>query len=319
MKVEILLSTYNGEKYLREQLDSLLAQECIDDIKISVRDDGSTDGTRDILQEYAVRHSIAVTWGVNAGVNAGMMELLKNTDKGSRFFAFCDQDDVWAPGKIKAAVAALSARPESVPLLWGCMEEMTDERLNPISMMPVPRYAGDFFNAVIQNQMAGHTQVFNRALRELLLRVPAEKMQMYDWVAYALASAFGEVIFDGRCFGKYRQHGRNAVGYELNALAQIPRRLKRMRAGALRQTAGQMAAVYENFSDSLLECYQKELARFFESRSCLAKRFAYACTTKLKRSTRLESLQFRALYLLGFIVCSGNSQIHLKQVIKWII
>jgi len=295
--VEILLSAYNGERYLREQLDSLLALDGIEKIKISARDDGSSDGTCDILREYAEKHAVNITLGEHIGLNASMMALLENAD--CRFFAFCDQDDVWGPGKITAAVAALSAGPETMPRLWGCMEELTGADLKKISMMPVPRYLGDFYNAIVQNKLAGHTQVFNRALRDLLLQAPPGAMYLYDWFNYILASSFGEVIFERQCHGQYRQHGDNAVGYELNPFLQIPRRLKRLRTGVFKQISKQMLCFNEHFGAKLAAPYKTELARFLNSRKHFFTRFLYICKTKIKRDTRFESLQFRVLYLLG--------------------
>jgi rhamnosyltransferase len=166
-------------------------------------------------------------------------------------------------------------------------------------MMPAPKYLGDFYNAIIQNKLAGHTQVFNAALRNLLLEVPADKMYMYDWMAYILASAFGKVIFETRCLGKYRQHGNNAVGYELSPLAQIPRRLKRLKTGAFKLIALQISYFYEIFGARLDEASKKELKRLLGGLSSFPKRLNYALTTKVKRNTRFESLQFRALYVLG--------------------
>ena len=298
-KVEILLSTYNGEKYLKEQLNSLLTQECIENIKISIRDDGSTDGTCDILRSYEEKYHLNITYGTNLGVNFSMTELLKNADNDFDYFAFCDQDDVWDTGKILAAVLALDGLPEEDPLLWGCMEMLTDESLCAISLMPVPKYLGNFYNAIIQNKLAGHTQVFNRALRNILLKVPPEKMYLYDWVTYILASAFGKVLFDTNCLGLYRQHGKNVVGYELNAIAQIPRRFKRLTNGAFKQISTQMQYVYELFEDDLNTQYKNELNIFLKSRRNFIKRILYICNTKIKRNTRFESIQFRILYLLG--------------------
>ena len=74
-KIQILLSTYNGEHFLREQLDSFLRLEGFDNVAVLIRDDGSTDSTRDILREYSEKHGFEVILGDNVGLNASMMEL----------------------------------------------------------------------------------------------------------------------------------------------------------------------------------------------------------------------------------------------------
>ena len=92
-KIEILLSTYNGEKYLREQLDSFISLENYSDVKVLIRDDGSTDSTRAILEEYRIQHGFEVILGDNIGLNASMHLLMLAADRECEYFAFSDQDD----------------------------------------------------------------------------------------------------------------------------------------------------------------------------------------------------------------------------------
>ena len=294
---EILMSTYNGEKFLREQLDSILAQTAR--VKLSVRDDGSSDGTCCILKEYENKYGVGVVYGSNIGVNASMMELLKNADPSCEYYAFSDQDDVWAANKIELAEKWLGSVDSGISALWGCMEELVNEDLKMISKMPEPRYLGDFYAAMIQNRMGGHTQVFNKALRDKLLRVPPGKMYVYDWVAYILASMFGTVCFERTVCGKYRQHRDNAIGYELSELAQIPRRLKRLFSGAFGRIAFQMDSIDEIFRGEMKSKHKKELGRFLAANRSFSKRIGYAFTTRFKRDNWLESLEFRLLYAAG--------------------
>ena len=325
--VEILISTFNGEKYLKEQLNSCLAQEGNFNIKITVRDDGSTDETCHILKQYEEEFHINVIYGQNIGLNASMMELIKLSEEHFDYFAFCDQDDVWENFKIEEAVKCLceidkadkvaahssgdSQSPleicflanKKTPLLWSCMEELTDENLNSYSLMPYPKYLGNFYNAVIQNKTAGHTQVFNKTLRDMYMHYPPDKMYVYDWVLYMLACALGEVYFCDKPCGKYRQHGKNTIGYELGPIAQIPRRLKRLLNGDFRHITTQMAYFYETYGNKIKEEHKSEMERFLNSRKNIFTRVYYALTTKIKRNTSFESLQFRVLYILGVFNC----------------
>ena len=101
------MSTYNGEKYLREQIDSILNQD-YPEISLLIRDDGSTDGTVDILKEYAQKYrDIDYYVGENLGVQNSFFDLMKRADKRAYYYAFADQDDVWLPGKIKRAIELL--------------------------------------------------------------------------------------------------------------------------------------------------------------------------------------------------------------------
>jgi glycosyltransferase involved in cell wall biosynthesis len=102
-KIQILLSTYNGEKYLREQLDSFLKLVGSENIKILVRDDGSTDSTLGILDEYSKEYGFKIVKGKNIGVNASLYELFNDCDMSCDYFAISDQDDVWLPYKFELA------------------------------------------------------------------------------------------------------------------------------------------------------------------------------------------------------------------------
>jgi glycosyltransferase involved in cell wall biosynthesis len=299
ISVEIMLSTFNGEKYLRQQMDSLLSQKGDFNLKISVRDDGSRDGTVDILREYEKTHGINLTCGQNIGVNAAMLELVKNSEKDFDYFAFSDQDDVWEDFKISEAITALSSCEGETPALFSCMEVLTDENLIPYETMPRPKYYGDFYNAIIQNKAAGHTQVFNGALRDMFKRYPPEKMYVYNWVNYIIASEFGRVFFSEKICGKYRQHTSNALGYSTNPLAMIPLRLKRLFKGDFNYATRQLKYINEVYGPALTREHKKELARFLSCRKKFWKRLFYALTAKVKRNTVFESFQFRALYFLG--------------------
>ena len=129
--IQIFLSTYNGEKYLRQQLDSFVALSDFDRIKVLVRDDGSTDGTREILKEYEEKHGFEIILGENIGLNASMHELVLASDPECRFFAFSDQDDVWLENKICRAVEHLAPFAESdIPVLYAASSTLVDNEMN---------------------------------------------------------------------------------------------------------------------------------------------------------------------------------------------
>ena len=111
--IQVLLSTYNGARYLREQLDSLLSQENVD-IKILVRDDGSTDDTIKILNEYQNRGLLAWYTGPNMRPAKSFLNLLIQSPE-SEVYAFCDQDDVWKPEKMYMAVCQLKTVSTDIP------------------------------------------------------------------------------------------------------------------------------------------------------------------------------------------------------------
>ena len=127
-KVQILMSTYNGEDYIREQLDSILAQS-YPDVDILIRDDGSKDDTFVILKEYEERHSnIKAFQGENLGINKSFFELLKKSQ--GDYIGFCDQDDYWLPEKIEKAVQQLERM--TGPALYCGAKTLVNENLEKL-------------------------------------------------------------------------------------------------------------------------------------------------------------------------------------------
>jgi rhamnosyltransferase len=133
----VLLSTYNGEKYLKELLDSVLNQNCEDKIKVSifVRDDGSSDNTTNILKEYEQNGKIILFGhgGCNLGFAKSFSSLLANAPL-SDYYAFCDQDDIWLPDKLISAVERLEKEDNNeIPLLYSTNLIVVDKDLNEIT------------------------------------------------------------------------------------------------------------------------------------------------------------------------------------------
>lgn len=136
-QVNIIMSTYNGEKYLREQLNTAL-QQTYDNIQIFVRDDGSTDGTMRILWEYEQKAGIHVLEGKNLGFAGSFMEMLHIASEGD-YWAFCDQDDLWFSNKVALAVELLDGQEQDIPLLYYSLSEMIDEHGNGLGIQKPPK------------------------------------------------------------------------------------------------------------------------------------------------------------------------------------
>lgn len=181
--VQVLLSTYNGETYLKQQLDSILNQKNVA-VKLFVRDDGSSDGTVDILRAYAALHdNICYLCGENCGVVASFFRLFELSDPDVDFYALSDQDDVWDEDKLSIACQKLEQMRKSkspkkkkndsqirtfaTPLLYCCDAWNTDDALNllPESMQTAGKeLVPDFRNALIENIARGASIVFNQHL-----------------------------------------------------------------------------------------------------------------------------------------------------------
>ncbi len=211
--VRVLLAVYNGAAYLRPQLDSILRQQGVT-VSVLVRDDGSCDGSMEILQEYARRYqNITVYTGGQKGAAGSFFDLMQHTDLQSRYYAFADQDDVWHPKKLWYAVAMLEKQPLAQPLLYSadviCTSADLKSRWKETCRI---RRGTSFGNALLENICRGCTQVFNRELLLLVREHPPGSGRMHDWWMYLTAACFGTVVYDKKAYVLYRQHENNAIG-----------------------------------------------------------------------------------------------------------
>lgn len=213
-EVTILLATYQGERHLPAQLDSIAAQRGVE-WNLLWRDDGSTDGTVALLEAFAA--STGRAYRLNApsgrlGPAGSFMALLRAAGE-AEFAAFCDQDDVWLPDKLARATAWLRARPRTEPAAYCARQRLVDAGLAPIGLSALPRRPPGFANALVQNIATGCTMVLNAAARRLAAATPLPRDSMHDWWGYLLVTGCGgRLLVDPEPAVLYRQHGGNAIG-----------------------------------------------------------------------------------------------------------
>ncbi len=297
-RIQILLSTYNGEKYLREQLDSFAALENFAEVKVLIRDDGSRDGTRSLLKEYRERYGFEVIYGENVGLNASMHRLLCAADGRCDYFAYADQDDKWLPDKLSRAIAALDERESGAPLLYSARSTLTDESLSPIGKTLFPRREPSFYNAMIQNVCPGHSQVFNRALLEILRRHLAPHTYVIDHWIWLCATAFGTFLLDPEPTTLYRQHGHNVIGYGASRAELLRNRFRQVFRDVPRKHAAQLSDFLAFFGGEMPEAYRKEAERFLGAKGFFG-RLRYLFRRRVFRQGVFENACFGFVYLLG--------------------
>ena len=210
-KVQILLSTYNGEKYLNEQIESIQKQKGAE-INILVRDDGSTDSTTHMLSKWQEDGVLEWYKGENIGPARSFMNLLREAPKAD-YYAFCDQDDVWDENKILIAIENLDKTKKKVPALYFSRTQVVDQNLLPIKGINYPQRVYTFGNALIKNNCTGCTMVFNKNMLDIAIMYEPSFIAMHDYWIYLLClSIEGNVIYDVNTYIKYRQHSNNVVG-----------------------------------------------------------------------------------------------------------
>ncbi len=298
-KVQILLSTYNGEKFLRQQLDSYLSMEDFECCCVLIRDDGSIDNTINILKDYEKYNNFKIVYGENWGVSKSYQWLIQNSNPTCSYFALSDQDDIWLPDKIKKALNQLERLPQEKAILFASSSQITDEELNPIGRTITPNRGVSFYNAVIQNILPGHTQVFNLELRNYLCDCGFEEAVAVDWWIYLVASALGTIVFEPSFTVLHRQHGNNTVGYQRRAWNMLRRRLHYILEGKGNAISIQARAFYLLFGDIIPEEYARELKNFLEGTKNIKTRFNYMRNAYIYRQEKHDDWKFWLLYLLG--------------------
>ncbi|NUU74887.1 glycosyltransferase family 2 protein [Paenibacillus xylanilyticus] len=303
-----MMSTYNGERYINEQVDSLIAQVQVE-TQIYIRDDGSTDGTMEKLRPYAEAYPdrIHIRSEHNLGVIRSFFELMRSSPPMFDYYAFCDQDDVWEQDKLIRAITLLQTKNAAIPLLYCSSTQMVDQHLTPIGVWPkVPQKPLTLHNALVENSCVGCTMVMNDiTFNQIRGSLPSElnELIMHDWWIYLYVCTFGEVIFDEHLTIMYRQHQGNVLGGSRDGLIQKWRkRLDRFMNGnnhyILSRQARQFLTMYEDRLTNkqieeikgLLHILQKNAVR----------RTLYACKTPFHRQSFLDDV------VLKFVIIAGK-------------
>lgn len=202
-KVNVLMSTYNGEAYIEEQMASILKQD-YPNIEIYIRDDGSTDGTCRYLKKYEGVENVHIQYGDNIGFLLSFQKLLREAEGGD-YWAFSDQDDIWYEDKVSRAVDWMEGKGESKPLLYQCSYYIVDEQLDKKGLYAPVIKEYDLKRGVTENIFSGFASMINGKLRMLMLRGNWENIQYHDCWMTLIALGFGECYFDRYIGAEHRR------------------------------------------------------------------------------------------------------------------
>lgn len=214
MKIQVLMSSYNGEKYIEEQIESILNQEGVE-LSLLIRDDGSKDGTRRILEQVQKNDTrVKCVFEENIGVKKSFLKLVQMADPSADYYAFSDQDDIWLNEKMAVAVSMLQKENPDNPLIYGSsvslyIDGQTTGRRFVCQQLDLGRF-------LIKNYYPGCTMVFNRKMKNLVEAVDYDSLQpnpLHDhWLNLICTACGGKVVMDPEPHMLYRQHGGNEVG-----------------------------------------------------------------------------------------------------------
>lgn len=276
LSIDILLGTYNGEKYLPELLASIERQS-YNDWKLIVRDDCSKDDTEKIIlsfqRKYPEKVRIINNEGKNLGACKNFLKLLEFSE--NDYIFFCDQDDVWLPEKVEIMVTTAKKIEKDMPHVPFLIHHdlvVVDENLNNISnsfwkyQFIKPDFCKTLPRLLVTNSVTGCATLINKRLRDLIIPAP-EGVIMHDWWIALVASAFGRIFWIPDRLVLYRQHGKNDVGAKAWNLSYIIRK-------AL--SFYEREALLKGFRDTVMQAkiflnrYQDELS---ESKRLILKKY----------------------------------------------
>lgn len=293
-RIAILLSTYNGERFLEEQLNSLIAQSH-SNWTIYASDDGSTDATLAILEKYQTKlgtDRLVILAGPRQGFAKNFLSMVKNTSIQAEYFAFCDQDDIWLPERLSTAIATLQSIPSNLPALFCSRTRLINEEGCPIGLSPLFSKPTSFKNAIVQSIAGGNTMLFNHRARELLANTRTEQTIIsHDWWLYMLVSGCGgHVHYSPRPLVDYRQHGNNLIGSNSSLRDRMVRIVKIFK-GTFREWNESNLVGLSTFKEHLTPESLRAFVQFQECRhTSLLRRLALISSSGLYRQTAAGQL-----------------------------
>lgn len=279
-KICILMSSYNGENYITQQLDSIFLQNDVE-ILLCIRDDGSTDNTVKIIKnrkEYQTR--IILLEEANVGLTKSFYKLMRYAKQritDIEYFAFSDQDDVWLPDKLKVAIKNLKKFDNQFPNLYYSNLKVVDNSLNYL----YERFSKGYVKNTKQQIMAeictlGCTCVFNKQALDEMCKLTDEELDYHDnWILW-VCTFLGNSYYDENSYILYRQHGDNSSGTVKKGIKYIKFQISRLKK------IKEMAPCYEEKAKLMLKYYSNELGEEDRNNMKMLTTYRYDFRVKLR-------------------------------------
>lgn len=270
-KVEVLMSSYNGAKYIKEQIDSILNQEnCA--VNILVRDDGSQDETPTILESLANKGLLTWYQGENIKPAKSFLNLIVKA-KEADFYAFADQDDYWLADKLESACSKIGLTDK--PTLYFSQTQLVNKNLSKIDT-PILHPLLTQGESLVYAFATGCTMVFNKALRNILIsNIPQDMPMLHDFWTYITAQAVGaNIIFDKTPHILYRQHGDNAIGLGESRVKEWRLRIKRVFLIHKPERSNNARILLDTFQNRMTKDSLKRTRLFVKAKTSLLKRIS---------------------------------------------
>ncbi len=294
----ILLSTYNGERFLSEYLASL-SQQSFDRIVLYIRDDCSTDGTKSLLERTKFRFPIIpVPGGRRLGPARSFLTLMEAASGRHGSYHFADQDDIWLPERVRTAHDAVTSRIS--PMLFHAPPQPVNVGGDPIGAQPTAKVPS-FANALVENCVVGCTSAMNDSAAKLVIQGAPRRVAMHDWWSYLVVSSFGEIQTGPRPEVLYRQHGGNLVGANFGLSTRITGKIARLCRRGLRAppVMEQLAEFLRIHGNSLRSDHRSTVASIIACQHSLHHRVKVAMRPPFHRHSPIDQVLLRLALVLG--------------------
>lgn len=295
--VLVLMSTYNGEKYIYEQLESIKKQININ-VDLIIRDDGSIDNTKYLINKFISENiypQISLFEGENIGFVKSFFELAKISYSSERkydFYAFSDQDDYWLENKIEEAVLSLEKLKLNKPSLYFCQPQRVDEYLNPLPTKGLSLF-NSFGESLILHCATGCTEVFNYELIKVVVMSLKRFPSMHDSYFHQVCLAIGgEVVFDKRSFILYRQHSNNVIGGKEKFFNQWKRRYEQFYYKRANERSKNAELLLFNLSTKILSNNISHIKQIIEYKNSFSAKFKLLTNKEIRSKSLSHNINF---------------------------
>jgi glycosyltransferase involved in cell wall biosynthesis len=292
----ILLSTFNGDRFLRAMLDSVASQIGVTPV-LYWRDDGSTDSTAEIILSYrASIDLIQVLGSERLGPCSSFLSLLREAAPHHTSFHFADQDDVWELGKVAHARNVVTQR--ETPTLFHCRQKLIDCGNRPLMLSRLSG-PGSFQNALCENIAVGCTVAFNQSAALLVAKENPKHALMHDWWAYLVVSAVGRIEYDNYPWVQYRQHSQNVVGGSQGVFKDWYKRVRRhiSRPSNAPTRIGQLSDLLDIHGEILTYEQRSQVERLLAGKTSLSQRLKNCVVPPATRQSWVDQLLLRGILL----------------------
>ena len=300
--VLVLMSTFNGERFIDEQLISLLNQKNIK-LNILIRDDGSSDRTVSLLKKYKKKHpSIKLILGNNIGAKFSFLDLIHEALKLNMkydYYAFCDQDDYWKQEKLITAVNKLNRLDNNTPNLYIGQTQLVDSNLNYLKTKSL-KINLTFEESLMIYCATGCTMVFNLKLLQKIGKKYPSYFVMHDtWVYQVCLALGGKVIFDNIPQILYRQHNNNVFGGKKNFIEVFKARVIRIFVKSDNERYNSAIALLNDFNDELSVKNKSLLKNIKDYNSSIKKKLSIIFSRRFVAKDLKNNFSFRIAVLFG--------------------